>query len=153
MKKTSFQVLNGHSVIKKIYSHKIIRYAGNIPLHKRLAEPDATARKRSDFCGSHIEVDIKVKDGKISEFCQDVDACALGSAAASIVAEYIIGATFDEVLQTQIEMWNMLKDKGDVPSGRFAELEILQSIAEHPNRHASTMLVLDALVTAIKDLK
>lgn len=153
MKKISFQVLNGHSVIKKIYSDKIIRYASAIPLQKRLAKPDATARKRSEFCGSHIEVDIVVKGGKIIEFGQDVDACALGSAAASIVAEYIIGATFDEILQTQIEAWNMLKNAGAPPTGRFAELEVLQSIAEHPNRHASTMLVLDALALAIGDLK
>lgn len=109
-------------------------------------------RKRSDFCGSQIELDIKAEAGKITEFGQDVDACALGSAAAAIVAEFIIGATFDEVLQAQIEVLNMLINGGMAPVGRFEELEVLQSVAEFPNRHASTMLVLDALVGAIGEL-
>lgn len=139
-------------MLNKVYSHKIIRYAADVPLQIRLDKPDATARKRSVFCGSHITIDINVADGKIAEFGQDIEACALGSAAASIVAEYIVGATFDEVIQAQIEMKSMLSDGGDTPKGRFSELEILQSVVEFPNRHASTMLILDALVAAIEGL-
>ena len=139
-------------MLNKIYSHKIIRYADEIPLQKRLVAPDATATKRSDFCGSKIDVDIMVENGKITDFGQNVEACVLGSAAASIVAEYVIGASIDEILQAQIEVWNMLKTNSTPPTGRFAKLEIMAPIADMPNRHSSTMLILDALVAAIEEV-
>ena len=41
-------------------------------------------------------VELKVKDGKISEFAIDPKACALGQAAASVLAQNIIGATPEE---------------------------------------------------------
>lgn len=140
-------------MINNIYSDQILKHASQVTLQQRLDSPHATASKRSDFCGSKITIDIDVKNGEITAFGQDIDACALGCAAASIVAEYIIGASVDEVLQTQIQTWEMLTNNGDAPTGRFANLKILQSVAQFPNRHASTMLTLDALVAAIKDIE
>lgn len=153
MKYASFQVLNDKLMLNKVYSDKIIRYAANIPLQARLVEPDASATRRSEFCGSHITIDINVKNGKITEFGQKIDACALGSAASAIVCDYIIGASLDEVANARAQLFEMLTNGGAVPTGRFSELEILQSVAEYPNRHTSTMLILNALVAAIGDLK
>lgn len=136
-------------MLNKVYSDKIIKYAANIPMQQRLTSPDASAARRSAFCGSHIIIDIKVKNGKIIEFGQEIEACALGSAASAIVADYIIGATIDEVLQAHTELTNLLKNGTGKPTGRFSELEILQSVAAFPNRHTSTLLILDALVDAI----
>lgn len=106
-------------MLNKVYSDKIIRYAAEIPLQIRLDSPNATASKRSNFCGSHIAIDIMTKEGKITQFGQTIDACALGSAASSIVSAYIIGATFDEVIQAQIEMHNMLTQNGHPPKWPF----------------------------------
>lgn len=140
-------------MLNKVYSDKIIRYAANIPMQLRLDNPHATARKKSDFCGSSIIIDIKSKNGKITEFGQTIDACALGSAASAMVCEYIIGATFDEIMQAQQQVKSMLKQSALPPTGRFSELAILQSIKDMPNRHASTMLILDALVDAIEEIR
>ncbi len=140
-------------MIDKVYSDKIVKYAADIPLQIRLIKPDANASKRSVFCGSKIEIDINVNEGFIIDFGQQISACALGSTAASIVARNVIGASFNEIEQTHKQMLDMLKNEGKPPTGRFSELEILQSVGGFPNRHTSTMLVLDALVLAIDSLK
>lgn len=140
-------------MIDKIYSDKIIKYASNIPLQQRLVNPDATASKRSVSCGSNVEVDIITKNKIITKFGQQINACALGSTTASIVANTIIGAKFSEVILAQKQMQTMLKTGQGAPTGRFKELKLLASVKDYPNRHASTLLVLDALVAAIKQIK
>lgn len=139
-------------MISKIYSDKIVKYAANIPFQSPLTAPDTTASRRSNFCGSQIKIFVNFSEGKVEKFGQIIDACALGSAASAIVCEYIIGATIDEIMQTQIEAQNMLQFAAEPPSGRFAELGVLQMVKDMPNRHASTMLILDALVDAINNM-
>jgi hypothetical protein len=81
----------------KLYSKRILALAAEIPLTERLDAPDATAKRRSPLCGSTVTVDIKVKDGKISEFGQDVKACALGQTSASILGANVIGLSAEEI--------------------------------------------------------
>ena len=81
----------------KLYSGRILELAADIPLTDRLPAPDASVKKRSPLCGSTVTVDIVMADGRITEFGQDVKACALGQAAASVVARNIIDPESQEV--------------------------------------------------------
>ena len=81
----------------KLYSARILELAADIPHLGRLPAPDATIKRRSPLCGSTVTVDLNVSDGKVSAFGQDVKACALGQAAASVVGGNIVGRTRAEV--------------------------------------------------------
>ncbi|MGL4404462.1 MAG: iron-sulfur cluster assembly scaffold protein [Notoacmeibacter sp.] len=136
-----------------IYNSKILEFAANISAIGRLDAPDATAKAHSKLCGSTVTADIVVKNGVISEFAQDVKACALGQAAASIVAKHVIGATPNEVRLAQTQMFKMLKEGGADPDGRFSDLKYLQPVRDYKARHASTLLTLDALVECLNQLE
>lgn len=69
----------------KLYSQRILRLAADIPRTGRLTAPDGSASCRAPLCGSTVTVDVVLEDGKVSDFAQDVKACALGQAAASVV--------------------------------------------------------------------
>ena len=73
-------------MLDDIYNTKILEFAGNIPRIGRLADPDASARAHSRLCGSTVTVDLKMADGRVSDFAHDVKACALGQASSSIMA-------------------------------------------------------------------
>src|SRR5688500_7635585 len=62
----------GVSMLDDIYNNKILELAGNIPRIGRLADPDATARAHSRLCGSTVTVDLKVAEGRVSDFAHDV---------------------------------------------------------------------------------
>ena len=47
-------------------------------------------------------------------------------------------------------MHAMLKENGEPPSGRFADLALLQPARHYKARHGSVMLVFDALEKAIE---
>ena len=135
----------------KLYSSQILALAADIPYLDRLNNPQASVKKRSPLCGSTVTVDINLKDGVVSEFGQDVKACALGQAAASVVGESIIGRELSEVERARDQLKTMLKQNGPVPDAPFEGLEVLIPARDFKNRHASIMLALDASVDAIVD--
>ncbi|MDG1531657.1 MAG: iron-sulfur cluster assembly scaffold protein [Paracoccaceae bacterium] len=137
----------------KLYSTRILALAADIPALGRLDNPDATVMKRSPLCGSTVTVDIGFDGEKITDFAQDVKACALGQAAASVVGEVAIGRTETEVISARDQLLAMLKSNGPIPSAPFEGLEVLIPAREYKNRHASIMLVLEAMVTAISETK
>jgi NifU-like protein involved in Fe-S cluster formation len=139
--------------LSDLYSEKILELAANIPAMPRLSNPDATARKVSRVCGSTIEVDLKLTDGRVSAYGQDVSACALGQTSAAVVARNIMGSSTDELRLLRTQMHAMLKGDGAPPSGeRWVDLAYLEPVRDYAPRHASTLLVFDAIVDALDAL-
>lgn len=136
--------------INAVYNAKILDFAGNIPRIGRLDAPNGTAKAHSKLCGSTVIVDVEVKENVVFDYAHDVKACALGQAAASILASNVIGASLEELQKGRLELKAMLKDNGPAPTGRFAELEFLEPVREYRARHASTMLAYDAVVEAVE---
>ncbi len=139
------------SDLLRLYSGRILELAADIPLTERLEAPDATVRKRSPLCGSTVTVDVALADGRISSFGQDVKACALGQASASILARNVIGLAHAEVARARDQLRAMLEDGGAVPEDPFREFEVLAPAADFRNRHTSILLSLDAAVDAVAE--
>jgi NifU-like protein involved in Fe-S cluster formation len=137
-------------MIDDLYSSKILKLAANMPRAGRLAAPGASATKVSKLCGSTITVDVVVEDGKVTDFAQDVKACALGQAAAAVLGEQVIGASLDEIDVARLALRDMLKADGAPPEGRFSELSVLAPVKDYPARHTSTMLAFEAAAEAVR---
>lgn len=137
-------------MIDDLYSAKILGLAADLPRLGRLAEPDASSTKVSKLCGSTITVDVKIEDGVVSDFAQDVRACALGQAAAAVLGEHVIGATPQEIEVARDALRAMLKADGPAPEGRFSELSVLAPVKDYPARHTSTLLAFEAAAEAAR---
>jgi NifU-like protein involved in Fe-S cluster formation len=138
-------------MIDDLYSAKILRLVANMPHAGRLAAPDASREKVAKLCGSKITVDVMLSRGRVSDFAQEVRACALGQAAAAVLGANIIGADLAEIEAARDALRAMLKAGGPAPQGRFAELAVLEPVKDYPARHASTLLAFDAAVEAVRD--
>jgi NifU-like protein involved in Fe-S cluster formation len=137
-------------MIDDLYSARILKLVANMPHAGRLATPDASSEKVSKLCGSRILVDVKVKDGRVEDFAQEVKACALGQAAAAVLGTHVIGAHLDEIEMARDALRAMLKANGPAPGGRFSELAVLEAVKDYPARHASTMLAFEAAAEAVR---
>jgi NifU-like protein involved in Fe-S cluster formation len=91
-----------------------------------------------------------VEDGIVTDFAQDVRACALGQAAAAILGASVVGARVEEVEAARDALRTLLKNGGPPPEGRFADLAVLEQIRDFPARHASTMLAFEAAAEAVR---
>jgi NifU-like protein involved in Fe-S cluster formation len=136
-----------------IYNHRILDLAGNIPRQGRLAAPGATATAHSKLCGSTVVVDLIMTDGQVVDFAQDVKACALGQAAASIMARHVIGATGPELRALRDQVRTMLKENGPPPQGKWADVAVLEPVRDFKARHASTLLTFDATVDCVNQIE
>ena len=139
--------------INDVYNGKILEFAGNISRMGRLENPDATAKAHSKLCGSTVTVDIVMEGDRVADYAQDVKACALGQSSASIVARNVVGQRAHDLRNLRERMHDMLKEGGPAPDGIFADLAYLEPVRDYRARHASTLLVFDALVDALDQVE
>jgi len=132
----------------KLYSRKILGLAADIPHLGHLDTPCGTARKRAPLCGSVVSVDLVLENGRVAEFAQDVKACALGQAAASVLGHHVIGMDRATVQRGRDELYALLTKDGPAPSAPFEDLQLLAAAKEFTNRHASILLAFDATLAA-----
>ncbi len=136
-------------MLDSVYNKKILELAADIPHLGRLREPQASATAYSRLCGSTITVDLSLDGGKVARYGQELKACALGQASASILARNILGATPEELRELREKMRDMLKRNGPPPSGKWGDLAVLEPVRDYKARHASTLLPFDAVVDAL----
>jgi NifU-like protein involved in Fe-S cluster formation len=140
--------------LSDLYSSKILEIAGNQPIPGRLTVPDASARRVSRVCGSSIEVDVEVRDGVITGYGHDIQACALGQTSAAIVATHVVGTPAAEFRRVRDEMTAMLKAGGPPPTGeKWSDLRYLEPVRDYPPRHTSTLLVFEAVCDALDEVE
>src|ERR1700712_5634705 len=121
-------------MIDDLYSVKVLTLAANMPLAGRLPAPQASSVKVSKLCGSVVTVDLSLKDGRVTDFAQDVKACALGQASAAVLGANVIGASLAELEAARDALRAMLKDGGPPPQGRVSDLRGLEGVRDYPPR-------------------
>ena len=139
--------------LDEIYNSRILELAGAISRTERLEHPDAQATAHSKLCGSTVTIDLSLSDGHVSDFGQSVKACLLGQASAAVMAREIVGSTPDELRAVGRQMRAMLKDGGPPPNGRWSDLAVLEPVRNYRARQASTLLVFDAVESALADIE
>ena len=131
-----------------LYNATILRLASSIPHHARLADPHATAERRSPVCGSRVTIDVALDEGgRVAAIGQEVRACALGQASASLMGEHAIGRTPDELAAARDSLAAFLAGERDDP-GDWPGLEIFAPARPHAARHASIRLAFEAVAEA-----
>ena len=140
-------------MLNDVYNNRILELAGSIPRLGRMESPDASATAHSKLCGSTVTVDLKMDGDAVSDFSHDVKACALGQASSSIMARNVIGARAGELRELRETVRRMLKENGAPPSGKWADIAVLEPVRDYKARHASTLLTFDAVVSAIDQIE
>ncbi len=140
-------------MLNDVYNAKILDLAGNIPRLGQLEAPDASATAHSKLCGSTVTVDLKMDGPVVADFAHDVKACALGQASSSIMARHVVGAKPAELRELREAVRKMLKENGPPPSGKWADIAVLEPVRDYKARHASTMLTFDAVVSALDQIE
>lgn len=132
-----------------LYNKDILRLAAGIPHHARLPDPQASVEKRSPTCGSRVTVDVRMKEGRLSELGLDVKACALGQASAALMAGQAIGMTADELAEARDRLTAYLAGESE-DLDFWPGLAVLAPARGYPARHASIRLGFEAIAEAAR---
>jgi NifU-like protein involved in Fe-S cluster formation len=136
-----------------LYSQRILELAAAMPRTARLAAPNATATAHSKLCGSTVSVDLCMDGDVVTDYGQSVKACLLGQSSASVMGREIVGSSAAELHEVGAAMRKMLKEGGPTPQGKWADLAVLEPVRDYKARHASTLLVFDAVEDAIAQIE
>ena len=131
-----------------LYNREILRLAVSIPHHRRLERPQASVEKRSPVCGSRVTVDVVVdEDGRLVEIGQEVRACALGQASASLMGAHALGRSGPELALARDALGAFLAGEREDP-GDWPGLSLLGEARPFPARHKSILLAFEAVAEA-----
>ncbi|PXA84002.1 iron-sulfur cluster assembly scaffold protein [Nostoc sp. 3335mG] len=131
-----------------LYNSTILRLAASVPHDERLPHAQGTAEKRSPTCGSRVVVDVVLDgDGRIAAIGQEVRACALGQASASLMGAHAVGRSVDELAEARDAITAFLAGTRDDP-GDWPGLEIFAPARDYPARHPSIRLAFEAVAEA-----
>ncbi len=133
----------------ELYSIEVLRMAASVADFPLLAQSDFVEERRSPTCGSRVTVSLLLDaDGRIGAIGLDAKACALGQAAAAILANGAIGAD-RTIIETVSEGWRAyLAGEGDALPD-WPGLDLLAAGRGYPARHPSMRLAFEATGAAL----
>lgn len=135
----------------QLYSKRILALAADMPLTGLIEGANGAAKARSPLCGSTVSVELREEGGRVAAFRQDVKACALGQASASVLGGAVLGRSREEIASGREALRAMLKDGAPPPAAPFDGLEVLEPAKDYRNRHASILLAWDATLQALDE--
>ncbi len=80
-----------------IYHEMIIDYSRNPLNFGKLENPDVTYHDSNPLCGDSIDIDLKIKEDKISDIKFHGKGCAICMACSSVLTELTKGKSIDDV--------------------------------------------------------
>ncbi len=131
-----------------LYNRDILRLAASIPHQRRLERPQGSAEKSSPVCGSRVAVDVVLDEvGRVAALGQEVKACALGQASASLMGAHAVGRTGGELAEARDALAAFLAGRRDDP-GDWPGLAVFGDARPFAARHPSILLAFEAAAEA-----
>jgi NifU-like protein involved in Fe-S cluster formation len=140
-------------MIDDIYNKDVLRLAANISGLEPLARPDIITLLRSRLCGSTIEVSLLVENNIISGFSQQIKACALGQASASVMATAAIGKSKKDIKLAREQVKKMLETGEPLLAADWKALAALAPASKAQPRHGAIFLPFDAVINALEKIE
>ena len=121
-------------MMNDLYNQRILQLAADIPHIGHLDAPAAKADAASRLCGSTVHVELALgADGRVSDFAQIVEACALGQASSSVMAREIIGNAAElRDLAAAIAMLKQAAPPPHWPGLMRGDLQVLEPVRDLP---------------------
>ncbi len=132
-----------------LYNRDILALA--VATSEHLPNPDARyhATARAPLCGSRILLDLDADDGgRVTGIGMHVEACALGQAAATLLARHVTGRSRDEIRSARDAIAGWFGGTGDVPD--WPGFALLAPARDYPARQGAILLPFDAAILALE---
>lgn len=135
-----------------LYNRDILSLA--VATAEHLPNPAARyhASVRAPLCGSRIILDIDTDDdGRVTTIGMHVEACALGQAAATLLARHAPGRGLADIRagRDAIAAWFAGVETGDAPD--WPGFDLLAPARDYPARHGAILLPFDAAIAALEE--
>lgn len=133
-----------------LYNRDILSLA--VASAEHLPNPEARyhANARAPLCGSRIILDVDTDaTGHVTSVGMHVEACALGQAAATLLARHAPGRDLGDIRAARAAIAGWFDGTGDAPD--WPGFDLLAPARDYPARHGAILLPFDAAVAALEE--
>ena len=107
------------------------------------------ASLRAPLCGSRILLDLDADEaGRVTSIGMHVEACALGQAAATLLARHVAGRTREDIRSARDAIAGWFAGTGDAPD--WPGFDLLAPARDYPARQGAILLPFDAAILALE---
>jgi nitrogen fixation NifU-like protein len=131
---------------EELYNQAIIEAAKATDHAGRLEAPDGTATADNPLCGDRVTLDLKSRDGCITEIAHKTRGCLLTRAAAALLSRHAEGLPLAKARALEITARAYLDGESDTPP--FPELAVMAPVKAVRSRHDCVTIAFDALAEA-----
>jgi len=135
-----------------MYQKDLMRLAADAHGAGRIDLPDASATLDNPLCGDRVTIGVMVADGHISALAQEVRACVLCQASASLLARDAVGSDIADITEITDLLSQMLKKGEPLPEGRWEALSVFEPVIGHRARFPCVLLPFETLQGALNSL-
>ena len=79
-----------------IYHEMIVDYSRNPANYGQMDDPDVTFHDANPLCGDSIDIDMKMRDGRVADIKFHGKGCAICMACSSVLTEMAKGKSIEE---------------------------------------------------------
>jgi nitrogen fixation NifU-like protein len=79
-----------------IYREVILEHAKHPQNYGTLDEPDVSQEEYNPLCGDRVRLDLRIRDGMITEVRFSGRGCAISQASASLLTDELIGMSVED---------------------------------------------------------
>lgn len=133
-----------------LYQKDVLRHAATAHGAGRLTDPHGTITLDNPLCGDRVTIDVTVAGNVVGEISQDVKACVLCQASASILCTNAPGVTAAGLEEVRAQLTAMLKTGANAPGGVWDSLKVFAPVAGHKSRHVCVLLPFEAVADALR---
>lgn len=113
------------------------------PHHKGLhSEYDAQVHHINPSCGDEITLNLRLRDGVISEISWDGVGCSISQASVSILSDLVLGKSLAEADRIQAEFVDLMQSKGTKTGDEdlLEDAVALAGVSKYPARIKCALL-------------
>lgn len=133
-----------------LYNRDILTLA--VASAEHLPNPDARyhASSRAPLCGSRMIIDLDTDPaGLVTSVGMHVEACALGQAAATLLARHAQGRGLADIRAARDAIADWFAGTGPAPE--WPGFDLLAPARDYPARHGAILLPFDAAIAALEE--
>ncbi|TDQ40456.1 Fe-S cluster assembly sulfur transfer protein SufU [Aureibacillus halotolerans] len=116
-----------------------------------LEDSSVTIHMNNPTCGDRIQLQLTIKDGKVSDARFDGEGCSISLSSASMMTQSIKGKDLKEALEMSETFSEMVQGKEYSTEHDLGDIEALQGVAKFPARIKCATLAWKALEKGIEE--
>jgi len=136
--------------LKSLYQDVIVDHNKSPRNFRRIEDATRRAEGYNPLCGDRLTVYIHVADGVIEDVSFEGEGCAISTASASLMTEYLKGKREDEAEALFRNMRDLLtQDDSGVDVAALGKLAALEGVRDYPMRVKCATLCWHTLHSAL----